>query len=227
VKRTTTLGVKNTALETKTFKASVKAADGADGDAGIIEAIVSVFGNIDSGGDRVLKGAFSKTLDEWAAKGDPIPLIWSHQWGNPDAHIGVVLDAKETDAGLLIRGQIDLDETFGAKVFRLLKERRVTQFSFGYETRSAGWTEETDAAGNTFQIRELAELGLFEVGPTLVGMNQDTQLLEAASRPEPPAPAAPPAPPAAPGDELKTGTGDTPDTIDPDLNKRIADLLTA
>jgi hypothetical protein len=45
---------------------------------GEFEALVSVFGNIDHGGDRVIKGAFAKSLGKWEAKGDPIPVIWNH-----------------------------------------------------------------------------------------------------------------------------------------------------
>jgi hypothetical protein len=73
---------------------------------GEFEALVSVFGNVDYGGDRVVKGAFAKSLARWEEKGDPIPVIWNHMWENPEAHIGKVNpgDAAETDDGLLVKG---------------------------------------------------------------------------------------------------------------------------
>ncbi|MGC4769209.1 HK97 family phage prohead protease [Micromonospora sp. DT44] len=173
---------------TKAFPAHVKAAGEQDGlAAGQFEAIVSVFGNVDHGGDVVLPGAFSRSLAEWKAAGDPIPVIWSHQIGDPDSHIGVVLDAEELlagddrlpeklrgNGGLWVRGQLDLDEPRAAKVHRLLKGRRVKQFSFSYDIRD-GALGERDGE----KVYELRDLDVFEVGPTLLGMNAATDLVAA------------------------------------------------
>lgn len=163
--------------ETKTFTAEVKAAPAGSPDAGTFTAVVSVFGNIDRGGDRVMPGAFTKTLAEWAAKGDPIPVIWSHEWDDPFANVGFVEDARETDVGLEVKGRLDIDRDFAAQVNHLLVTRRVTQFSFGYFPTNFAYVE--DPTYGT--VREIYEVELFEVGPTLVGMNQDTELVEAAS----------------------------------------------
>jgi len=154
--------------QTRAFEvASFKAAPGADG---TFEALVSVFGNVDYGGDRVMKGAFGKSLARWQEKGDPIPVIWNHMWENPEAHIGAVAaaDAVETADGLLVKGRLDLDNPFAKQVYRLLSERRVKEFSFGYNVLDA--ERKNDAL-------ELLELDLFEVGPTLKGMNPATELL--------------------------------------------------
>jgi HK97 family phage prohead protease len=142
------------------------------GKKGEFEALVSVFGNVDRGGDRVMPGAFGKTLTEWGEKGDPIPIIWNHMWDNPEAHIGAAdpQDVVETDDGLFVkRGRIDLDNPFAAQVYRLLSERRVKEFSFGYSVRDA----ETAKDG----AYDLLDLDLFEIGPTLKGMNPATELL--------------------------------------------------
>jgi hypothetical protein len=139
---------------------------------GEFEALVSVFGNVDRGGDRVVKGAFGKTLAEWGEKGAPIPIIWNHMWDNPEAHIGEADpgDVEETDAGLFVkRGRIDLDRPFAEQVFHLLERRRVKEFSFGYSVRDA----ETAKDG----AYDLLDLDLFELGPTLKGMNPETELL--------------------------------------------------
>lgn len=154
--------------QTRAFElASFKAVDVG---AGEFEALVSVFGNVDHGGDRVVKGAFAKSLAAWQEKGDPIPVIWNHMWENPEAHIGAVKaeDAVETDTGLLVKGRLDLDNPFAAQVYRLLSERRVKEFSFGYKVVNAERKERS---------LDLLELDLFEVGPTLKGMNPATELL--------------------------------------------------
>lgn len=162
--------------EVKSYRAEIKAAR--QGDKGLVTAIVSVFNNIDLGGDRILPGAFDKTISEWQAKGDPVPVIWSHEWDQPESHIGYVdpQDLKATNVGLEVKMQFDLDRPRSEQVFHLLKNRRVTQFSFGYFTREYSYVQEDGK-----EVRELTDVELFEVGPTLLGMNPATQLLEAAS----------------------------------------------
>jgi HK97 family phage prohead protease len=145
--------------------ASFKAKDKAGG---TFEALVSVFGNIDVVGDRVLPGAFTKSLDRWESTGDPIPVIWSHMWDDPFAHIGKITTAVETKDGLRVEGQIDMDKPFAAQVYDLMAERRVKEWSFAYDV-----IEEDRAKDGA---NELKELELFEVGPTLKGANPDTQL---------------------------------------------------
>ena len=150
-----------------------------DEDQGIFEALVAVFGNVDRCGDRIHKGAFANTLAKWAESGDPIPVIYSHNWDNIDAHIGEVLDATETDEGLLVRGQIDLEEDPARRVFKRMQRRTLKEFSFAYDEVVSELTDQGDKAEPPRYINELRELELYEVGPTLVGMNPDTQLIAA------------------------------------------------
>jgi len=148
---------------------NVKAGDDAGLDVGEFEAIVSVFGNVDSDGDRVVKGAFAKTLADWRDRDAPLPVIFSHEHRDPMAHIGVVLDAKETDEGLWVRGKLDLDTDYSRKAYSLLKGNRLRNWSYAYEIEDS---KQADDGAN-----ELLELTLHEVGPTLVGSNRDTQTL--------------------------------------------------
>lgn len=140
---------------------------------GQFTALAAVFDVIDSYGDRIVKGAFADTLAAWAAKGDPIPVIWQHDWQNPDAHIGSVLAIKETDVGLLYKAELDIEDAFAGKVYRLMKARRVTQQSFGFDVVDGGMITED---GQDFY--EIRKLDLFEVGPCLVGVNRATNLLD-------------------------------------------------
>lgn len=152
--------------------AEFKALPAEDEKRGRFEALVSVFGNVDVQGDRVMEGAFQKSIEGWRATGAPIPVIWSHAWGDPNAHIGSADPADVVEVpgqGLKVAGSIDLDNPFAAQVYRLLKERRVRQFSFGYEVKR----EKVAKDG----ANELLELGLIEVGPTLKGANPSTELL--------------------------------------------------
>jgi HK97 family phage prohead protease len=158
-------------MQLKTRPAQLKALDH-DGDPpGTFEALVSVFGNVDDVGDRVLPGAFTNTLGRWAAKGNPIPIIWSHDWSDPRSIVGKAVEATETDAGLLIKGQLRLGSGYADDVYDLLKQRIVTNFSFAYDEVKANQNESDPS------IRDLHELELFEVGPCLVGVNPATELM--------------------------------------------------
>lgn len=159
---------------TKALPARIKAA-GESGDDGVFEAIVATYDR-DSYGDVIVPGAFGDTLAEWRAKGDPLPVLWSHDSWDPSAHIGVVEEAAERDEGLWVKGRLDIDanplESKARQVWRLLKGRRVTQFSFAYDVLDGGPVK-TDGDS----IYELRRLKLYEVGPTLIGVNQGTDLL--------------------------------------------------
>lgn len=135
---------------------------------GEFEAIVAVFGNVDLAGDRIVKGAFADSLKAWEAKGRPIPVVFSHMWQDIDAHIGEVTEAKETDEGLHVKAQLDMNDPAAAKVWRLMKRGTLAEFSFAYDVGE----EKLQNGAN-----ELLQLDIIEVGPTLKGMNPATQLL--------------------------------------------------
>lgn len=160
-------------MRTKAYPVTGLKAVTEDGAAeGTFEALVSVFGNRDTYGDVVVRGAFTDTLAEWGESGDPIPVLWSHMSMDPDMHIGWVEKAEERDEGLWVRGRIDLDSAKAAQVYRLLKGRRVTQFSFAFDIIDAA-----EVVYDGQPVFELRKLKLYEVGPCLIGVNQETELL--------------------------------------------------
>ena len=75
-----------------------------------------------------------------------------------------------------------MDEPRAAKVFKQLERRALSEWSFSAVVRDA---RDLPTGG-----RELLELHLLEIGPTLVGVG-DTATLEVASALAPPAPARP------------------------------------
>jgi HK97 family phage prohead protease len=105
----------------------------------------AVFDNVDAHGDVIRRGAFDQSIKS----GQVTPLLWEHQASDPRSYVGEILDAKETDEGLQITGQFDLDSEFGQAAYRAVKSRRVTGLSIGYRVRNstknaAGVTELTD-----------------------------------------------------------------------------------
>jgi uncharacterized protein len=146
-----------------------------DDEPGTFEAIVAVFGNVDRGGDVLEPGAFKKTLGR-SGRGLP-PVVWSHNWDEPP--IGVTLEAEEVEKGLRIKGRLFVEENdLARKVYAAMKARGgdgrppLREFSFGYSAVKAKFVETDEQI-----VRHLKEVELFEVGPTLVGMNPATELL--------------------------------------------------
>jgi HK97 family phage prohead protease len=134
-----------------------------------VRALVSVYGNVDYQGDRVMPGAFTNTLAKWKASGDPIPVIWSHDWADPFAFLGTVAKATDTPEGLVVECDLDKDTEFSRQVLKLLETRRVKNWSFAYDVIDERTAE--DGAN------ELRELDILEVGPCLSGANPLTDTL--------------------------------------------------
>jgi HK97 family phage prohead protease len=155
-------------MPTKTCAVQVKstAADDSTLQDGQFTALASVFNNIDSVGDVVMPGAFTADLKSWQDSGDPIPLLWGHQMTDPDMNIGSVLSASETDAGLQVTAQLDLDNPKAAQVYRLIKGRRVSKMSFAYDIED-GAPAERDGKS----VYELRKLKLHEVSVVQIPAN--------------------------------------------------------
>ncbi len=170
-----------TTVHLKQADALVKAV-GPGGDDELAEgeflALVSVFGNVDTYGDVVLPGAFAENLAKHEANGDPIPVVWSHQWTDPFSHIGHVVKAWETAEGLMVHGALDLENPTAVQVYKLLKSRRIRQFSFAYDIDDGGWGTRGEQ-----DVYELRKLSLNEVGPCLLGVNRETDLRDVKGQP--------------------------------------------
>ncbi len=159
-------------MEIKTFPlaAAVEMKADAGDPPGTFEAVVAIFGNVDRYGDRMVKGAFARTLSE----NGPPAVVWSHQWETPP--IGETLAAQETDEGLLIKARLlvgeDEDHAVARQVYAAMKTGALRQFSFAYTVNRA-----VDVTEDGETVRELHDVDLIEVGPCLRGVNPATRLL--------------------------------------------------
>lgn len=157
-------------MDIKSAPLRVKAAGEDDGlEPGQFLAYASTFGGPpDSYGDIVDPGAFSKSLGEWEAKGDPIPLLWGHDLSNPFSNLGHIVKAEEDDHGLKVLGEFDLSNPTAEQVYRMVKGRRTTDLSFAFQTRDS--EKKSDA-------NHLKDLDLFEVSIVPIGANRLTDVL--------------------------------------------------
>ena len=149
-------------------------------DQGLVTAYVSVFGVKDSWGDVVVPGAFADDVAAVASGDLVLPVIWSHQRNDPDAWVGQVTEMAEDDTGLPVTMQFDMNEPKAAKAYRLVKSGRVSEWSFAYKVLEGALVETPD--GYYYELRKVK---LYEVGPTLMGANDQTRTLEAKSAPAP------------------------------------------
>jgi HK97 family phage prohead protease len=166
-------------LKRKTFELLEVKTDEDGQQPGSFSALASVFGNVDHVGDRVMPGAFSKTLKKWRESGRPLPVILSHLWDNPFALVGKA-DPRaviETEDGLLVQGTLDIEGNDTAKqVHKLMKEGLMTGWSFGYTVPDGG-----ERLNDKDGANEITEIDLVEVGPTLKGANPEARLQEVKS----------------------------------------------
>jgi HK97 family phage prohead protease len=156
---------------------SFAAAAEAGAEPGQFTALVSAFGNEDSQGDVVMPGAFTKTLAEWVLKGRPIPVVWSHQFSDPDSILGVYTAAEETDAGLRLTGQLDLAHPKAARVHSLMKQGVIVEFSISGRVRDFELVEKDDGEDSWFAPMRIKDIDLWEAGPCFKGANPETELL--------------------------------------------------
>ena len=148
-----------------------------DGTAGgEIIAYASTFDRVpDSYGDVVARGAFTRTLQDWKASGNPIPLLFGHRTDDPRMNIGAVLEAEEDDRGLRIRAQFDDANEIAQYSRKLVKEGRLTKLSFAYDTIAS----ESVMLDDGTKARELQELKLYEVSLVPIPANEMTEVISA------------------------------------------------
>jgi HK97 family phage prohead protease len=131
---------------------------------GVIEGYGSIFGNVDSYGDIVAKGAFSRTLGE-AEKSRMPAMLWQH---NPDEPIGVWQTMREDAKGLFVRGQL-ADTQRGREALTLVKMGALTGLSIGYSTVKFEYDQSKD-------IRTLTDVNLWEVSPVTFPANDKARI---------------------------------------------------
>lgn len=121
-------------------------------DARTIKGYASVFGDVDSYGDTIVKGAYAGTIKAAAGKG--LPMLWQHA---TDYLIGRWTSFKEDDKGLLIEGRLTPGHSKAEDVYASLKNGDVDGLSIGFSIPPGGASERGDG------VRVLKKIDLREV----------------------------------------------------------------
>lgn len=133
---------------------------------GTFTGIASPFGTMDYGRDIVMPGAFTKTLQDFASKGRRVPMLWQHARFEP---IGGYPELKETDDGLEVFGECNMEVQRGRECHALFKKGDISGLSIGYTTERDEWDEQ-------MMVRRLFEVKLYEISPVTFPMHDDARV---------------------------------------------------
>ena len=134
----------------------------ADDKSGIVKGYGSVFGNVDSDGDIITKGAYTKTIKE---NGERVRYLYQH---NMDWPLGKMLNLYEDEKGLVFEAEIP-QTRLGKDVMQLIKAGVVTENSVGILPINKAMV------GNN---REIREVKLFEISAVTLAANDQALILD-------------------------------------------------
>ncbi|WP_342594532.1 HK97 family phage prohead protease [Salinicola lusitanus] len=151
------------ALKIRDFNLSIKAVD----EDGLFSGYGSVFGNVDSYGEVVERGAFGKSLRAIADSGRKVPVLWQHRQGEP---IGIYTKLEEDDRGLYVEGRLLKDSVRqAAEAHALMVAGAVSGLSIGYYVID-------DSFDESERVRRLKELELMEISLVTFPANDEARV---------------------------------------------------
>ena len=131
---------------------------------GEFSGYASLFGKTDLGNDRVIKGAFDRSIRTRKPKG--VRMLFQH---NPDKPIGVWDEIIEDEKGLFVRGRIIKDVANGAEVLSLMRSGAIDGLSIGFKTKRS---QKDKKSG----VREILEADLWEISVVTFPMLPDARV---------------------------------------------------
>lgn len=123
-----------------------------------ISGWAATFGNIDSGGDVIMPGAFTKTLQDRKGR---IAFCYQHEIDEP---IGNIIVLEERPKGLWIEVMLSASED---DIATKVKEGILKEMSIGYCVVNS-----TTSQMNGVDITNLTEIKLYEVSLVTIAMNE-------------------------------------------------------
>ena len=133
-------------------------------DAGLIEGLAAGYGDVDSGGDRIIAGAMAKSL---AARGTrPLPMLLHHDQRRP---VGAWTEWRESSKGLHVKGRLSLGTRDADEAHQLARDGALTGLSIGYQP---GASPTYDAEG----ARVLSDIKLFEASLVAIPMHDRARI---------------------------------------------------
>ena len=147
----------------------------ADIENGIVEGYFSGFGNIDSDQDRILKGAFSKSIKEHGPDSSINRKIAHLAYHDTTRPLGVLQELKEDETGLYFRSKMG-SHTEGQDFLKMYQEGIIREHSIGfnYIADKIKQTTERDEEGREYSVWDISEVKLWEGSAVVFGANSET-----------------------------------------------------
>ena len=147
----------------------------ADSESGIVEGYFSGFGNIDSDQDRILSGAFSKSIKEHGPDSSSNRKIAHLAYHDTTRPLGVLQELKEDQTGLYFRSKMG-SHTEGQDFLKMYQEGIIREHSIGfnYIGDKIKQTTETDEEGREYSVWNISEVKLWEGSAVVFGANSET-----------------------------------------------------
>lgn len=130
----------------------------------------SVWGEVDDFDTSTVRGAFSEVIAERVPKG-LIKLLWAHDLDQP---IGRVIEMKEDDRGLWMRGKLNLKVERAREVLALMQEGDVNGLSIGFDPTASEIVEDQNRPG----VMLLNKVDLWEVSIVTLPALEEAQVDE-------------------------------------------------
>ena len=147
----------------------------ADSESGIVEGYFSGFGNIDSDQDRILSGAFSKSIKEHGPDSSSNRKIAHLAYHDTTRPLGVIQELKEDETGLYFRSKMG-GHTEGQDFLKMYQEGIIREHSIGfnYIGDKIELTTERDEEGREYSVWDISEVKLWEGSAVVFGANSET-----------------------------------------------------
>ena len=137
-----------------------------DEETGTVEAVFSVFNEIDSDNDVVLPKSIRSGYGD---KG--VAMVWGHDWKNIIGKGKIIQD----DNKAVFKGSFNMNTNAGKEAYETVKAMGdLQQWSFGFEVLDSEVGMFSKDGGEEKEVRYLKDLKVWEVSPVMVGANQNT-----------------------------------------------------
>lgn len=131
-----------------------------DEKASLIKGYGSIFGNKDSDGDIIMRGAYRKTLLE---NGDRVKYLYQHDMDKP---LGKMNELYEDEKGLAFVAEVP-KTSLGKDVIELMKAGVITENSVGIMPIQKDYKDD---------YRELKEVKLYEISAVTMAANDQAKI---------------------------------------------------
>lgn len=134
-----------------------------DVEKGIVTLYASAFGNVDSDGDVIQKGAWTKSIQERGPQSSKprIKHLWMHDMMNP---IGIPMSMEEDGFGLIVQSKVS--DVRNGDYLKLYRDGVITEHSVGFEVIKTGESR-----------NDITEAKLWEYSSVTWGANENTPVV--------------------------------------------------